>query len=97
MIQSHCIVLYCIDRGMNYLHHHKPCPIIHNHLDPKNLLQDEGGHLKIGEYWIQMLYELHPNQERTVNRHLVNKGRDILSFGLILYQVTRKFAGLGLV
>ncbi|KAF5780277.1 putative protein kinase TKL-Pl-5 family [Helianthus annuus] len=77
-----------IARGMNYLHHHKPYPIIHNNLDPKNLLQDEGGHLKIGEYWIQMLYELHPNQERTVNRHLVNKGRDVLLFGLILYQVT---------
>lgn len=29
----------------------------------RNLLQDEGGHLKIGEYWVQMLYELHPNQE----------------------------------
>ncbi|XP_076958031.1 serine/threonine-protein kinase 12-like [Bidens hawaiensis] len=57
-----------IARGMNYLHHHKPCPIIHNHLDPKNLLQDEGGHLKIGEYWIQMLYELHPNQECTIHR-----------------------------
>ncbi|XP_076893649.1 serine/threonine-protein kinase 12-like [Bidens hawaiensis] len=77
-----------IARGMNYLHHHKPCPIIHNHLDPKNLLQDEGGHLKIGEYWIQMLYELHPNQERTtLNRHLINKGRDIQSFGLIFYQM----------
>lgn len=23
----------------------------------RNLLLDEGGHLKIGEYWIQMLYE----------------------------------------
>lgn len=23
----------------------------------RNLLQDEGGHLKIGEYWVQMLYE----------------------------------------
>ncbi|XP_021990952.1 integrin-linked protein kinase 1 [Helianthus annuus] len=78
-----------IARGMNYLHHHKPCPIIHNHLDPKNLLQDEGGHLKIGEYWIQTLYELHPNKKRTVNWrwHLVNRGRDILSFGLILYQM----------
>ncbi|KAI3777245.1 hypothetical protein L1987_47043 [Smallanthus sonchifolius] len=57
----------------------------------RNLLQDEGGHLKIGEYWIKMLYELHPNQERqhsgTVNRHLINKGRDIRSFGLILYQM----------
>ncbi|XP_024978397.1 integrin-linked protein kinase 1-like [Cynara cardunculus var. scolymus] len=86
-----------IARGMNYLHHHTPCPIMHNHLDPKNLLQDEGGHLKIGEYWVQMLYELHPNQDEslgfagqnagTINQHLINKQRDIQSFGLIFYQM----------
>ncbi|KAJ9562230.1 hypothetical protein OSB04_007390 [Centaurea solstitialis] len=86
-----------IARGMNYLHHHKPCPIIHNHLDPKNLLQDEGGHLKIGEYWVHMLYELPPNQELnhffadqnagTINQHPINKQRDIQSFGLIFYQM----------
>nr|XP_043616240.1 integrin-linked protein kinase 1-like [Erigeron canadensis] len=77
-----------IARGMNYLHHHKPCPIIHNHLDPKNLLQDEGGHLKIGEYWVQMLYELDPNQDcHNSGRNLINKGRDIQSFGLIFYQM----------
>ncbi|XP_071712838.1 serine/threonine-protein kinase 12-like [Rutidosis leptorrhynchoides] len=80
-----------IARGMNYLHHHTPYPIIHNHLDPKNLLQDEGGHLKIGEYWVHMLYELHPNQTRensdTINRRLVNKGRDIKAFGFIFYQM----------
>lgn len=32
---------------------------------PRNLLQDESGHLKIGEYWVQMLYEYEhkrPNQ-----------------------------------
>lgn len=30
----------------------------------RNLLQDEAGHLKIGEYWVQMLYEqINPNQE----------------------------------
>nr|GEW34187.1 probable serine/threonine-protein kinase [Tanacetum cinerariifolium] len=80
-----------IARGMNYLHHHKPCPIIHNHLDPRNILQDEGGHLKIGEYWVQMLYMMLPNQEiktpGSVNMHLINKGRDIRSFGLIFYQM----------
>ncbi|KAK8480591.1 hypothetical protein V6N11_034730 [Hibiscus sabdariffa] len=48
---------YALDiaRGMNYLHEHKPKPIVHNNLDPRNLLQDESGHLKIGEYWVQML------------------------------------------
>lgn len=30
----------------------------------RNLLQDEGDHLKIGEYWVQMFYEqIHPNQD----------------------------------
>ncbi|XP_019154702.1 PREDICTED: integrin-linked protein kinase homolog pat-4-like isoform X2 [Ipomoea nil] len=50
-----------IARGMNYLHQHKPFPIVHNNLHTKNLLLDEGGHLKIGEYWVQMLY----NQRNT--------------------------------
>ncbi|PPD91327.1 hypothetical protein GOBAR_DD11727 [Gossypium barbadense] len=57
---------YALDiaRGMNYLHKHKPKPIVHNNLDPRNLLQDESGHLKIGEYWVQMLYEqIQPNQD----------------------------------
>ncbi|KAF6134477.1 hypothetical protein GIB67_034891 [Kingdonia uniflora] len=52
-------IRYALDiaRGMNYLHEHKPNPIVHNNLSSKNLLLDEGGHLKIGEYWVQMLYE----------------------------------------
>ncbi|XP_020519200.1 probable serine/threonine-protein kinase DDB_G0271682 isoform X2 [Amborella trichopoda] len=51
-------VRYALDiaKGMNYLHQHKPYPIIHNKLCSRNLLLDDGGHLKIGEYWIQMLY-----------------------------------------
>ncbi|PIA63649.1 hypothetical protein AQUCO_00201176v1 [Aquilegia coerulea] len=59
-------VRYALDiaRGMNYLHEHKPNPLVHNNLSPRNLLQDEGGHLKIGEYWVQMLYErIHPIPE----------------------------------
>ncbi|GFZ18902.1 integrin-linked protein kinase family [Actinidia rufa] len=89
---------YALDiaRGMNYLHQHKPFPIVHNHLDPRNLLQDEGGHLKIGEYWVQMLYErIHPNQDnrqRNDNSH-INKSsatdttKDIFSFGFIFFQM----------
>ncbi|XP_030536767.1 integrin-linked protein kinase 1-like [Rhodamnia argentea] len=89
---------YALDiaRGMNYLHQHKPLPIVHNHLHPRNLLQDEGGHLKIGEYWVPMLYEqIHPNQEASPKKdgsgHKRNPSgdtnEDILSFGTMIYQV----------
>ncbi|XAR51496.1 Non-specific serine/threonine protein kinase [Bertholletia excelsa] len=89
---------YALDiaRGMNYLHEHKPYPIVHNHLDPRNLLQEEGGHLKIGEYWVQMLYQrIHPNPDsRHINdnsgliSHSKNDTKnDIYLFGFIFYQM----------
>lgn len=89
---------YALDiaRGMNYLHEHKPFPIVHNHLDSRNLLHDEGDHLKIGEYWVQMFYEqIHPNQEngqRNDNSSITSNGsddtkKDICSFGYIFYQM----------
>lgn len=89
---------YALDiaRGMNYLHEHKPFPIVHNHLDSRNLLQDEGDHLKIGEYWVQMFYEqIHPNQEngqRNDNSSITGNvlddtKKDICSFGYIFYQM----------
>eukprot|EP00257_Ricinus_communis_P027300 XP_025014714.1 integrin-linked protein kinase 1 isoform X1 [Ricinus communis] len=92
---------YALDiaRGINYLHEHKPFPIVHNHLDPRNLLQDEADHLKIGEYWVQMLYkQIHPNQDMffqgqrkddpssTSNQSNDTKN-DIYRFGLIFYQM----------
>lgn len=86
-----------IARGMNYLHMHKPDPIVHNHLNPRNLLLDEGGRLKIGEYWIQMLYErIHPNHESYHVNDASCVGtisssndltKDIHSFGFILHQM----------
>ncbi|KAL5743382.1 hypothetical protein ACOSP7_026232 [Xanthoceras sorbifolium] len=87
-----------ISRGMNYLHEHKPLPIVHNHLNSRNLLQDEGGHLKIGEYWVQMLYEqIHPNQDNcqrndnstvtTASNPSDDTKKDICSFGCIFYQM----------
>ncbi|XP_068653643.1 serine/threonine-protein kinase 12-like [Aristolochia californica] len=91
---------YALDiaRGMSYLHQHKPEPIVHNRLDFTNLLQDEGGHLKIGEYWVQMLYEQkHPFQVDLIGE---GKGteylgcnspydteRDICSFASIFYEM----------
>ncbi|XP_059644053.1 integrin-linked protein kinase 1-like [Cornus florida] len=91
-------VRYALDiaRGMNYLHQHKPLPIVHNHLHLRNLLQDEGGHLKIGEYWVQMLYErIHPNQDncqvndntRIIRSSSNDTNKDIHSFGFIFYQM----------
>ncbi|KAF9625601.1 hypothetical protein IFM89_024374 [Coptis chinensis] len=88
---------YALDiaRGMNYLHEHKPNPLVHNNLSPRNLLQDEGGHLKIGEYWVHMLY-LTYTPESMEDRQL-NDGisytslhdikKDINLFAFIFYQM----------
>ncbi|KAE8691754.1 UDP-glycosyltransferase 89A2-like [Hibiscus syriacus] len=81
---------YALDiaRGMNYLHQHKPKPIVHNNLDPRNLLQDESGHLKIGEYWVQMLYEqIRPNQGSSQIDENYDTKKDVRAFGCILYQM----------
>ncbi|XP_031117640.1 integrin-linked protein kinase 1-like [Ipomoea triloba] len=79
-----------IARGMNYLHQHKPFPIVHNNLHTKNLLLDEGGHLKIGEYWVQMLYnQRNTNQDscQTIGASPCDPKTDVHSFGLIFYQM----------
>ncbi|XP_044467233.1 integrin-linked protein kinase 1-like isoform X2 [Mangifera indica] len=97
-LELHIALRYALDiaRGMNYLHEHKPSAIVHYHLNTKNLLQDEGGRLKIGEYWVQMLYEqMHPNQDKSqrndnssVTRNPSDDTKkDICSFGHILYQI----------
>ncbi|CAM8971418.1 unnamed protein product [Rhodiola kirilowii] len=87
---------YALDiaRGMNYLHEHKPFPIVHNYLDPKNLLQDEGRHLKIGEYWVQMFYEeVHEENGQINNKcarntlYASSMEEDIRSFGFIFHQM----------
>ncbi|XP_062107474.1 integrin-linked protein kinase 1-like [Humulus lupulus] len=91
-------VRYALDiaRGMNYLHQHKPHPIVHNQLDTKNLLIDEGDHLKIGEYWIRMLYEqINPIEDNSQGRdgqNLLNPAssdtkKDVFSFGYIFYRM----------
>ncbi|XP_058088911.1 serine/threonine-protein kinase VIK-like [Magnolia sinica] len=91
-------VRYALDiaRGMNYLHQHKPNAIVHNNLCTRNLLQDEGGHLKIGEYWVQMLYEqidpFHENCQRNDNSGSIcnspcQKKKDIEAFASIFYEM----------
>ncbi|XP_039071029.1 integrin-linked protein kinase 1-like isoform X2 [Hibiscus syriacus] len=47
-----------IARGMNYLHEFKPDPIIHCNLQPKNILLDSGGQLKIAGFGLLRLSKL---------------------------------------
>ncbi|KAE8663224.1 Integrin-linked protein kinase family isoform 2 [Hibiscus syriacus] len=47
-----------IARGMNYLHEFKPDPIIHCSLQPKNILLDSGGQLKIAGFGLLRLSKL---------------------------------------
>ncbi|KAF8412255.1 hypothetical protein HHK36_000215 [Tetracentron sinense] len=50
-------VAYALDiaRGMNYLHQHKPQSIIHRDLTPRNVLQDEAGHLKVTDFGLSKI------------------------------------------
>ncbi|KAK2991438.1 hypothetical protein RJ640_028521 [Escallonia rubra] len=41
--------------GMNYLHQHKPHAIIHRDLTPRNVLQDEAGHLKVTDFGLSKI------------------------------------------
>ncbi|CAM6101976.1 unnamed protein product [Calypogeia fissa] len=56
---------YALDiaRGMNYLHQHTPKRVIHRDLRPRNLLQDDGGHLKIANFGWSELMEPGRNNE----------------------------------
>lgn len=89
-------VKYALDiaRGMNYLHQHKPQYIVHNYLCPRNLLQDEGGHLKVGEYWVQMMWGKmipYDGKRNNVSFSVCNPStdtkRDLYSFAIILYEM----------
>ncbi|XP_071937241.1 serine/threonine-protein kinase 12 isoform X1 [Coffea arabica] len=52
-------VAYALDiaRGMNYLHQHKPHPIIHRDLTPRNILQNEARHLKVTDFGLSKIVQ----------------------------------------
>ncbi|KAL6221511.1 hypothetical protein ACLB2K_004907 [Fragaria x ananassa] len=51
-------------KGMNYLHECKPDPIIHCDLKPKNILLDNGGHLKITGFGLIRLSNISPDKAK---------------------------------
>lgn len=44
-----------IARGMNYLHENKPEAIIHQDLEPSNILRDDSRHLKVADFGVSKL------------------------------------------
>ncbi|KAH9306675.1 hypothetical protein KI387_011079, partial [Taxus chinensis] len=93
---------FCLDiaRGMNYLHEHKPKPIVHKYLSTRNLFLNGARHLKIGDFWWQRLKKASlttdEKDERIANCYsMTPKGTlnelydtkvDVLSFADILYK-----------
>ncbi|KAH0710927.1 hypothetical protein KY284_012354 [Solanum tuberosum] len=57
---------YALDvaRGMNYLHECKPDPIIHCNLNPKNILLDNGDHLKVAGFGLIKLSKISPDKAK---------------------------------
>ncbi|XP_057823087.2 serine/threonine-protein kinase VIK [Cryptomeria japonica] len=89
-----------IARGMNYLHEHKPKPIVHKYLSTRNLFLNGPRHLKIGEFWWQRLKKASPTVEDdndgTPTNHMTPKNMsnelyetkvDVLSFAHILFEM----------
>uniref|UniRef100_A0A3Q7J6F0 Protein kinase domain-containing protein n=1 Tax=Solanum lycopersicum TaxID=4081 RepID=A0A3Q7J6F0_SOLLC len=52
--------------GMNYLHECKPDPIIHCNLNPKNILLDDGDHLKVAGFGLIKLSKISPDKAKLV-------------------------------
>ncbi|GJP39965.1 hypothetical protein CLOM_g24277 [Closterium sp. NIES-68] len=96
-----------IARGMNYLHNHKPESIIHRDLKPRNLIRDEGDHLKVADFGLSKLVKvnaLHEMYKMTgetgsyrymapeVFKHQAyDRSVDVYSFSVIFYEM---FEGL---
>lgn len=97
-------VAYALDiaRGMNYLHQHKPHAIIHRDLTPRNVLQDESGHLKVTDFGLSKIAlakdaEGYKMTGRTgsyrymapevYRRESYGKSVDVFSFAMIIYEM----------
>lgn len=104
-LSSNAAVGYALDiaRGMNYLHRHRPEEIIHRDLKPRNLLRDEGDHLKVADFGLSKLVKLnnlHDMYKMTgetgsyrymapeVFRHEVyDRTVDVFSFAIIFFEM----------
>ncbi|KAI5647241.1 hypothetical protein M9H77_33246 [Catharanthus roseus] len=97
-------VAYALDiaRGMNYLHQNKPHPIIHRDLTPRNILQDEAGHLKVTDFGLSKIaqgkdadgYKMTGETgsyrymaPEVYRRESYGKSVDVFSFALIVHEM----------
>ncbi|XP_006351060.1 serine/threonine-protein kinase STY17-like isoform X1 [Solanum tuberosum] len=62
-----------IARGMNYLHECKPDPIIHCLLMPKNILQDNGGLLKVAGFGLIRLSNISPDKAKSLQPQAIDR------------------------
>ncbi|KAF2315316.1 hypothetical protein GH714_038812 [Hevea brasiliensis] len=101
-LDSQTAVSYALDiaRGMNYLHQHKPHAIIHRDLTPRNVLQDESGHLKVTDFGLSKIaQEKDAGYKMTggtgsyrymapevYRRESYGKSVDVFSFALIVHE-----------
>ncbi|KAG5589707.1 hypothetical protein H5410_040221 [Solanum commersonii] len=59
--------------GMNYLHECKPDPIIHCLLMPKNILQDNGGLLKVAGFGLIRLSNISPDKAKSLQPQAIDR------------------------
>lgn len=89
-------------KGMNYLHQHKPHAIIHRDLTPRNVLQDEAGHLKVTDFGLSKIaqekdaygYKMTGGTgsyrymaPEVFRRESYGKSVDVFSFALIIHEM----------
>ncbi|XP_024449913.2 integrin-linked protein kinase 1 [Populus trichocarpa] len=87
---------------MNYLHQHKPRAIIHRDLTPRNVLQDESGHLKVTDFGLSKIAQEKDDQgymmtggtgsyrymaPEVYRRESYGKSVDVFSFALIVHEI----------
>ncbi|KAK1260111.1 Serine/threonine-protein kinase EDR1 [Acorus gramineus] len=100
-------VTYALDiaRGMNYLHQHKPHAIIHRDLTPRNVLQDESGHLKVTDFGLSKIAQENDSTgsykmtggtgsyrymaPEVYRRESYGKSVDVFSFALLVHEMVQ--------